>query len=176
MRLVRTASIACALLWAACLLTPALARAEDRDAPGEDAPYDFGPRAGWHLMFGPSLGGSFGSDGGGFWLGGELALSRLQTGSWWGLYADGAWDFGHDAALITAGPQLGWLMLGLDGGVAARFAGDPDGAQLGGAARALVTFGFFALHGRYLYFPSAGEHIGQVGITLKLPVWASEVR
>jgi hypothetical protein len=150
-------------------LVLAMCSGEAHAADGEAA-FDFGPEPGWQLMAGPSLVGGFGSAGGGFVPGLELSLNRLNEGVWAGGYVDAGWDLGQDAALVTGGPQLGWAFVGLDGGLAARFG---EERELGGAGRLLITFGFLSLHGRYIYLPGAGEHLGQVGVTFKLPLWAS---
>jgi hypothetical protein len=140
------------------------------DRAHAEEPFEFGPQAGWQLMGGAALTGGFGSAGGGFVPGVELSINRLNERVWFGLYADAGWDVGQDAAIVTAGPQLGWAFVGLDGGLASRFGEERD---LGGAARLLLTFGVFSIHGRYIYLPDAAEHLGQVGITFKLPLWAS---
>lgn len=139
------------------------------EAQADEPPFAFGPQAGWQVMAGLGLSGGFGSAGGGFVPGAELSVNRLNERVWAGLYGDIGWDFGQDAALVTAGPQLGWAFVGMDGGVAARLS---DG-ELGGAGRLLLSFGFFGLYARYIYFPDSAEHLGQTGILLKLPMWAS---
>lgn len=132
--------------------------------------FEFGPRPTWSVLAGPTGGGSFGSPGGGGFLGAELSIARLERKFWFGAYADGSYDFGHQTGTFTAGPQFGLGFFGLDGGVALRTeAFDEPGAT----ARFLVTSGFFALYGRWLFFPAADEHVGQVGVVLKLPIWAN---
>ncbi len=136
-----------------------------------EPPYTFGSEAGWSVMLGATGGGSFGTGGGGF-AGGELSLVRLSHGWWTGVFADAAYDFGPDETLVTAGPELGFTALGIDGGGALRLR---DGeTELGGQGRLLLSFALFSLYGRYGYFPDSETHLGQVGVLLKLPVWASE--
>jgi hypothetical protein len=136
----------------------------------DDTAFEFGPQPSWSLLFGPSGGGSFGTPGGGGYVGGELSLSRLNERRWWGFYADGVYDFGHRDAIFTAGPEFGAGFFGVDGGVALRTGSTDD---IGGTARLLVTAGFFALYGRYFFFPEAEEHVGQIGVLFKIPLWAS---
>ncbi len=139
-------------------------------ALADEAPYTIGTDAGWQVLGGLTTGGSFGDLGGSGYLGAELSLNRLSKGTWVGLYGDGFYEFGHEAFYTTAGLQLGYMILGVDGGVAFR-TGDGDPA-LGFAARGLIALAFFDIYGRALIF---GDDIqGQVGLMLKLPFWASE--
>lgn len=154
------------LILATLLLAgPALA-----DPSGADEPFEMGTRAGWQLMGGLTTGGSFGDLGGSGYLGGELSLNRLSRGGWVGLYGDGLYEFGHAAGYATAGLQLGYTVLGVDGGLALR-TGDADPA-LGYAARGLIALGIFDLYGRVLLFDDQIQT--QIGVLLKLPLWASE--
>ena len=129
-----------------------------------------GTQAGWQLMGGLSTGGSFGDFGGSGYLGGELSLNRLSQRWWMGLYGDGVYEFGHGAGYFTAGPQLGYAILGFDGGVALR-TGDVDSA-VGFAARGLIALAVFDIYGRVLVFDD--EEQVQIGVLIKLPFWASE--
>lgn len=159
--------------WATAARQPACALALLLLAgPGfaRDAPYSFGSEAGWSVMAGATGGGSFGTGGGGF-AGGELSLARLSGGWWTGVFADAVYDFGPDETLFTAGPELGFTALGIDGGPALRLRdGETD---LGASGRLLLSFALLSLYGRYGYFPDSETHLGQVGVLLKLPVWAS---
>ena len=146
------------------LLVPATASAEEPI-------FSFGSKERWQSLFGPTTGGSFGSSGGGGYVGAELSINRIREGIWWGLYGDGTYDFGQDSALLTAGPSVGWNFVGVDGGLALR---EGDQTDLGLQARLLVTIGFFGLYGRYIALPEPGEQIGQVGLYFKIPIWASE--
>lgn len=146
------------------LLVPATASA------GEPL-FTFGSKERWQSLFGPTTGGSFGSAGGGGFVGAELSVNRIREGIWWGLYADGAYDFGQESALLTAGPSVGWNFVGVDGGLALR---EADETESGLQARLLFTVGFFGLYGRYIALPDSDEQIGQIGLYFKLPIWASE--
>jgi hypothetical protein len=111
--------------------------------------------------------------------GGELGLVRIRDRQVAGLYLDGGYDFGVDAALVTAGPELAIirrsptmpLALGVDGGAAIRF-GDDGG--LGATGRVFLTVaGAVSLYGRYLFIDGdADRHAVQVGLTLKFPLAA----
>lgn len=156
-----------ALIAAATLaLAPATAAADDGDKP-----FAFGGLPGWTLLGGLSGGGSFGSGGGGGFLGGELSLNRLQEGAWAGLYVDGLYDFGRSESLLSAGPQFGMAVLGVDLGGALR---TRDGENdVGVVGRLMVSLGLFSLYGRYGYFIDSEDHLGQIGLLLKWPLWAS---
>jgi hypothetical protein len=147
-------------LLAAAMSLPAMSFAEDE-------PFAFGPVPGWQIMVGPTLGGAVG-DGSGFHLGAEASLNRLMRGYWVGGYADGAYEFGRGEALLTVGPQLGYTVFGLDAGLAIRSGG---WTNPGVAARLLFTTGLFGLYGRYIGID--GDNTFQIGVLLKLPVWAS---
>ncbi len=150
--------------------SPAVAWAQD-----DPADFAFGNEVQSFVLTGLTTGGSFGSHGGGYYLGGEVSAAWLFEGVWGGVYADAAYDFGQGATTVSLGPEVGWMVLGLDGGLAARF-GRQDDPELGFHVRGVVALGLFSLYGRYGGWPGAGgalEHVGQVGITLKLPVWTS---
>ena len=142
----------------------------------DDQPFSFGSQPGWQIMGGLTGGGSFGSPGGGGFVGLELSANRLQKGLWWGVYVDGSYDFGHTAVMTTAGPEIGYGLFGLDGGVAARFGTGSDNrgdVDFGPQGRVLLTAGFVGIFGRYVYMLDSDEHIGQAGLLLKLPLWAN---
>ncbi len=150
----------------ASLAAPSSASAQDD--------FSFGNETQSYVLAGLTTGGSFGSLGGGYYLGGEVSAAWLFEGVWGGLYADAAYDFGQGATTVSLGPELGWWVLGLDGGLAARFGRAPD-AELGFHARGMIALGLFSIYGRYGGWPGTGavEHVGQVGVTFKLPVWTS---
>jgi hypothetical protein len=152
--------------------TPAGSAATDIDAEatGEALPQPFriGAQPAWFLLGGLSSGYTAMGDTGGY-LGGEVSLARLREGKLLGLYADAYYDFGADGTYVSAGPELGWKLLALDGGVAGRFTEDRD---LGVTARLCVGAGLFSLCGRYTRFFSADAHedVLQFGALLKLPL------
>lgn len=150
-----------ALLTGLLVSSPALA---------DDAPYTIGTDAGWQVLAGPTFGGSFGDLGGSGYLGAELSLNRLSRGVWFGVYGDGVYEFGHSALYATGGLQLGYMIVGVDGGVAYR-TGDAD-PSLGFTGRLLVALGLFDLYGRALVFDDDLQI--QIGAMFKLPLWASE--
>jgi hypothetical protein len=73
---------------------------------------------------------------------------------------------------VTGGPQLGFGPVGIDGGYAITFA---DGAsEHGPTGRLLVTLGLFSLYGRFTWLLDPELYRAQVGVQVKLPLWASE--
>lgn len=143
-------------------------------AAQESEAFSFGNDTEAFMLLGVTTGGSFGSLGPGGYVGGEWSLAWMNQGLWGGLYADAWYDFGQAATTITLGPEIGLWALGLDGGLGVRL-GREEAPELGFQARVLLTFGSFALYGRYGGWPGAQDfaHVGQVGISLKLPVWTS---
>jgi len=162
-----TALLLLAAPWAA---TAQDATAHDASA-GEGEAFTFGNTSEFFFMGGLTGGGSFGSAGGGF-AGGELSGVWLKEGLWGGFYTDAAYDFGRGSTALTIGPELGYAVLGFDGGVGFRF-GEEDESELGYVGRGMVTLGNFALYGRYGFWPDSSDarHIGQVGVLLKMPLW-----
>jgi hypothetical protein len=140
-------------------------------AQEEPPPFAFGSQPGWTLNVGGNCGGSFGTPGGGGFAGAELSLNRLLQGAWMGLYGDAVYDFGWTVGLLSAGPQIGYGIVGVDAGGALLVG--RHGTQTGAAGRVLLSAGVVAFFGRYAYLFDSEAHLGQVGILVKLPVWAS---
>lgn len=139
---------------------------------GNDLPQPFrvGGQPAWFLLGGVSAGYTALGDRGGF-IGGELSLARLLAGRTLGLYADAYYDFGADGTYVSAGPELGWKFVALDGGFAARFDDGADGTDLGATARLCLTAGVFSLCGRYSRFSAdADNDVVQLGALFKLPL------
>lgn len=143
------------------------------DASAEEPVYSFGPQTGWQATLGPTLGSTVGSDDNGFFVGGEVSLTRIREGIWWGLYSDATHTFADGSALVTAGPTLGWGLIGLDAGFAVR---NLDGLEEGVTVRGLLTFGLLGAYGRWVHLPGPDDSFGQLGVYLKLPFWASTRR
>jgi hypothetical protein len=136
-------------------------------------PYSIGAQPAWFVLAGLTTGGTVGIDDKGGFVGGELSVVRLDRGVFVGLYADGYYDFGVDAPMVTAGPELGYSLFALDGGVAYRRRDDSD--DLGVTARITLGLGMFGIFGRYAYFDDVAdnEHVIQVGALLKLPLYVN---
>ncbi|MBX3154940.1 MAG: hypothetical protein KF773_02985 [Deltaproteobacteria bacterium] len=153
-------------LAAALLATLAMAPAARADG---DPPFTIGSRARWFVLGGVTGGGTVNGDVSGRFLGGELSLARLNAGRYVGLYADAYYDFRMEGAYATGGVELGYKVVGLDGGIAQRFDGE---RRTGAAARLSLSAGVVALYVRYMYFPDAvmDDHVVQIGGMFKLPL------
>ena len=137
----------------------------------EEPPYRIGAPPESYLLGGLTVGRSFGDAGRGGFLGAELSTARVQRLWWYGVYIDGAYDFGHGATTVTAGPEFGWGPLGVDGGGGVRW-GLADDAEIGAQGRVMLTFGVFGIFVRYSIWPeSPNERVAQVGALLKVPFW-----
>lgn len=148
-------------------------------ARAEPRGFTIGARPVWFATGGVTAGGTVAGAPRGAFVGGELGLVRIRDRQVAGVYVDGAYDFGVDAALVTAGPELAIirrsptmpLALGVDGGGALRL-GDDGG--IGATGRVFLTVaGALSLYGRYLFIDGdADRHAVQVGVTLKFPLAA----
>lgn len=136
---------------------------------------EFGPMPTWHLLGGLDTGGSFGSPGGGGYLGLELSISRLKQRAWYGVFADAAYDFGHEATTLYIGPELGYGFVGFDGGFAYRIPNSGEN-DFGPHGRFMLTLGVFSLYARYSRFVETRDDVAQVGVLIKMPLWASKGR
>lgn len=153
------------MLFAAVALGAAPVSAQD-----EESSLTLGYDPGWFILGGLTGGASFGEPGRGGFLGGELSVVRLGNSWWNGLYADIAYDFGHHEPTFTVGPEFGWMVLGVDGGVGVK-PGEDGGVQLGPQVRGLLTFAVFSLYARFAYWPDATQkNVQQYGVLLKFPL------
>lgn len=148
-------------------------------ARAEPRGFTIGAQPVWFVTGGVTTGGTVAVADRGALVGGELGLVRVRDRQVAGVYVDGWYDFGVDAALLTAGPELALirrsptmpLALGVDGGGALRL-GDDGG--LGATGRVFLTVaGAVSLYGRYVFIDGdADRHAVQVGLTLKFPLAA----
>ncbi len=135
---------------------------------------DAGPKLGrgLYLPAGLSLGAALRPDlPNGFTLGAEVSAVWLETDRfvWLGLYADAVYDFGLEAARFSVGPELGWSVFGLDGGLLVQRAGDVT--HTGFTVRPLVTLGFVAAYLRWGHLPSApAPNFAELGLLMKWPL------
>ncbi len=153
--------------WAAVALATAIA------VPGSSAraePFRIGARPAWYVLGGATGGGTVGADQTGGFVGGELSVVRLRQGRYVGGYVDAYYDFGIEGTYATAGVEVGKQFVGLDAGVALRFAGD---TEVGATGRVFVSVGVLSVFARYAYFDSdTDDHVIQLGAMLKLPLHA----
>ncbi len=157
--------------------TPAAAQQPEVVAPRSDGrePFSIGAKPAWFLLGGVTTGGTLVTHDRGFYVGGELSLVRLREGRFVGLYGDGYYDFGIHRTYTTAGVELGYKLLGIDGGAAARVGGDR--IEWGPTGRLFIGLGLVSLYIRYAYFPEplavGNDHVLQIGALLKLPLFAT---
>jgi hypothetical protein len=142
-------------------------------AHADDEPaFVIGSTPSWMLLGGVTTGGTIALGDKGALVGGELSLARLQNATFMGFYADGYYDWGANGTYVTGGIEIGHKFLGLDGGVAMRFAdGDRD---VGFTGRLTFGIGLFGIFGRFAHFEHAmtNDNVIQIGLVLKLPLWA----
>ena len=87
----------------------------------------------------------------GYFVGGEVSLALLREGNHVGFYTDGYYDWGANGAYFTGGLEAGHKFLGVDGGIATRFA--DGGHNIGFTGRLSVGLGILSLYGRFMHFP-----------------------
>lgn len=158
---------------------PRIAREEDpriaREEEGEK-PFTIGAKPAWYVLAGVTTGHTLLARDRGGYVGGEASVVRLAAGGrFLGFYGDGYHDIGAARTYATGGVELGYKLLGIDGGAAARFGADRP--EWGFAARIFLGVGFLSVYGRYAYFLEAlgpkNDLVLQVGALVKVPfkVW-----
>jgi hypothetical protein len=147
-------------LAALLLLAPAASAADE-------PPVRFPDLVGWYLLAGVDLGVVDSDDGADGLVGGEISAVRYRDPSnlWSGAYVDGACDLARDTWRTGVGGEVGWMILGLDGGLELSLG---DETEVGIRVRAAITTGVLAAYGGYERV--AGEDIGGVGLLLKWPL------
>src|SRR5262245_26778402 len=89
----------------AALLTSATSARADDHGPG----FEVGARPVWFATAGLTAGGTVGTGDRGVLIGGEASVVRMIERHFFGIYADGYYDFGADGTYVTIGPELGWI-------------------------------------------------------------------
>jgi hypothetical protein len=104
--------VRCLVVLVALALSPSAAGADDGE---EDSLF---------VAAGPLLGAAIHDGPNGLLVGGELSLGWIHFGHndtdkpfWLGAYTDVLYDTGTDTGRVSVGPELGYLMLGFDGGL-----------------------------------------------------------
>lgn len=148
--------------------------------PDKTSDADVREYAGWYLPLGVVLGLPVSSRGVlddrdlDPLIGIETSLVRLgafgpkvRQAGWLGVYADALWDFGTDSGRVSIGPELGWGIVGIDGGYASLWA---DGTQHHGVAMR-ATFGVPGALGYVRRDAFQGGHrVWEIGLLLKFPI------
>lgn len=137
----------------------------DRFAPHAEVPAKRKPPAGLYFPVGLSTGASLGN-GAGFYLGGETSAVYLSRSLFWlGGYADAKRDFGGGAWRVSAGPEIGYGVAGVDGGYLVEYAGGKQ--RQGFAGRAVVGVSAVSLACRVGALGS--DLFAEIGLLLKWP-------
>lgn len=128
---------------------------------------------GKYVLAGPTLGASLARDGqpaaASFLLGGEVSAVRATPSLWWyGLYADGVYDWGGDEGRFSIGPEFGWLIFGLDAGYL--WSTTARGGGHGLSLRPVVTMGLLGAYYRFGWIFADSDRFGEAGVLLKLPL------
>jgi len=130
---------------------------------------------GWYAPSGVALGASLheAPRSNGLVLGVEQSLvyqRGRRAGFWGGLWGEALYDFGPGRGRLSLGPELGYGVVGIDGGFLAVLRGPR--ADAGVQGRLLLTMGVAAAYGR-VGSVLGDEHyrFGEVGILLKWPWW-----
>jgi hypothetical protein len=136
------------------------------------APYVSGGATVGLALHSAGTGGVFGGEVSAGYLLGDLAqptdwhgLTRAAAIPWFGGYLDAVYDSQLAQARVTFGPEIGYGLVGLDGGLVVQ------SSHEGIAARLVVTTGVVAIYARYVHtFDTAGEaNFVELGILLKYP-------
>lgn len=158
---------AMAVVWLAALAVLSAAREARADMASSFQP-------GLYLPVGMNIGTSLHRDlPPGVLVGGEISLTDwddVLPRGWVGGYVDALWDSGAGALRASVGPELGWRFFGVDLGYV--FQASPQGVHHGLAVRPVLTFGFFAIEGRYghLFGEVRGADFFEVGVLIKVPI------
>lgn len=134
-------------------------------------------RAGFNALGGVVLGKSFNKQADdGFVLGGELSFavthvkdtkSFLPETIWYGAYVDVIHDYGADQTRASIGPELGFMMVGVDGGLLVQLS---DDRRVGFTMRPVVTFGVLTVYARHNRFADSmpDNKTWEAGVLIKL--------
>jgi hypothetical protein len=138
----------------------------------------------WFVSGGGNVGYSIHDTTSGLVLGGELSAGYLRflhdddVGNWraldvgrplWiGVYTDVLRDFGSDTTRFSLGPELGYSLLGLDGGLIAQVG---DDGRWGWTVRGSITFAVASVYVRRaeLLDDLPDSTLWEVGVLLKIP-------
>jgi hypothetical protein len=127
---------------------------------------------GWWVPVGINLGLSAHEDAAnGTLIGAEASIVHVagaEGAGWFGAYADVRYDTGPDAIRLSIGPELGYTIVGVDGGML--IDRDGGGTHFGYTGRALLTIGVIGLYVRVNYVPDPAGTSIDFGVLLKLPL------
>ena len=140
-------------------------------ARAEEA-FSFGVIPKQYIHTGVTAGTSFVSNRVESYLGLECNYTQFRRNWWMGGYTDVFYDFGQESMVITAGPRIGKLVFGVDGGLGMRVS-TTEQVELGWQARTMFTTGLFSLYYRFGSWPTSdGDDFTsthQTGVTVNIP-------
>ena len=130
---------------------------------------------GWLMPIGVNVGGVLRADEGksGFLIGAEASVVKfpVKDGFWAGGYTDALYDHAQEQVRFSAGPELGWAMLGLDAGVFGSLGN--HGSGWGVMARGFLTAGILTAYVRYgvpVVHQERDPRFVEIGALFKIPV------
>jgi hypothetical protein len=156
----------CLAAIAAVMTTATLARADDANWA-----VPVGVNAGFGLHKTPNPTGAILGVEGSFVV---LAFTESKYFSlptvWGGGYVDAVWDTAAGRGRVSVGPEIGYMVFGVDGGLVTQFGGGE--VRLGGCVRPMLTIGVISLYVRLTFVPSDPEvdQTTEIGILLKYPL------
>jgi hypothetical protein len=147
--------------------SPPAASVRNPRVDGSEVPW---VHPGWYLPVGIDAGVAFLRGSAGAILGVEASVVHIdRRNAWLGAYAEAAYLTNEGATRFSIGPEVGFLILGLDGGFLDVV--DHGNSLVGFTLRPMLTFGVLAVYGRWDHtFSNGGEDGGQIGILVKVPV------
>lgn len=130
---------------------------------------------GWYISPGLPFAAVVRDGGLGFATGAEVSVAGYEVigppghGWWTGIYADAVQDFGAKSWRASIGPELGYAVVGVDGGLLLE---RRDGRlHEGMCIRPLLTIGIISVYGRGGWLPGAASAVfGEAGVVLKMPI------
>jgi hypothetical protein len=165
------------LLVAALVLAPSVARADDDDDSGRSWFLSMGGSFAYTFHEDASNGGSLGLEVslGQFWFpkddkdDGDTSWNFRLDPYWAGVYVDLLHDTSLEKTRISIGPELGYYLFGVDGGLLVE-TGDDD--RVGMSLRPALTFAVATLWVRYGRFfdDKPDDELWEMGLLVKYPL------
>jgi hypothetical protein len=102
-------------------------------------------------------------------IGGEASVVAFPVGdgNWIGGYVDVVHELGNDLTRISVGPEMGFTLVGVDGGLVIQHS--ERGTRYGGAVRPMLSFSFLTVYGRWGWLAD-DERFREIGLLLKFPI------
>lgn len=103
-------------------------------------------------------------------LGGEISKAHLGRTFWYGGYADALYDRDAARTRLSFGPEVGFGVVGLDGGPLVRI--DEGGVRAGVTVRPVLSVGLVSAYVRFGWLPGDARQdtFVEAGVLLKVPL------